>query len=90
MTWQTHNPDMETESLQTQTHPQHLAAEQEHVPAKETQRDRHNLVGFGFIFPLITKVCIPADNVVSLPNSNGHSRGREKTLFSAGAAEVMT
>ena len=57
MTWQTHSPDMETDSLQTQTHSQHLAAEQERVPAKETQTDPHNLVGFGFIFGLIAKAC---------------------------------
>lgn len=88
MRWQTHSPDIETDSLQTQTYSQHLAAKQEHVPAKETQTDPHNVAGFELIFALITKVCIPENYMVSLPN--GHSRGREKTPISAGAAEGTT
>jgi len=86
MTWQTHSPDTETDSP-LQTHSKHLSPKQEHVPAKETQTDPHNLVGFGLVFPLIAKACIPENYMVSLPNSNGHSRGREKTLNSVGAAE---
>lgn len=78
---------IETDSLKTQTQSQHLAAKQDRVSAEETQTDSRNLVGFGLIFALIAKVYFPVNYVVSQPNSNGHSRDRQKTLISTGAAE---